>query len=302
MDKKIKIAITGASGWLGRNFVDEIIQMGTYTNHLTYKFFGSTKKIIKNLNEQEIEIYDFYSNAILEFNASHLIHLAFKTADFIDHLSAETYNSVNKEIIARLIEVMDNTDLESIIFTSSGVNENAKGHKNYQDYKDLKSLEKEIILKKCEEKNIKALELRIWAVTGNYLDKANHFAFSQFIKAALKNEDIVINSKNIVNRSYIDAGDLAKIGLTGMLNTEETFINCATRTHINLVDLANLIKVILKSNSKIIYHLKESPREDNYFPQNSNLNSFLEIHDLTILDLKEQIIKTANYLNRSNEF
>lgn len=302
MDNKPKIAVTGATGWLGKNFVDEILHLDHPAAALSFKFFGSTKGYMTNLNGKKIEVSDMYTSEIIEFNPSHLIHLAFKTADYIDSLPQEAYSRVNKKIIVRVEEIIRKTNIKSVLFTTSGVNEDTKTHEKYQAYKDLKELEKDTLLKVCEKKSIKTLQMRIWAVTGNYFEKYNYFAFSQFINMALRNEDIYIKSNNIVNRSYMDAGDIAKIGLTGLLKTEETFINCAINKHINLVNLAHLIKNTLKSKSEILYNLHGNSTEENYYPKNSNLNSFLINNNLSILSLKEQIIKTANYLSHTNEF
>ncbi len=300
--ENVRLALTGASGWLGRNFIDELENKMPPNSSMSIKLFGSKDSQITNINGDNFRVFDIYSDEILNYNPTHLIHLAFKTADFVKKLSQKEYELSNINLITRINKIIYNTDLKKILFTSSGVNERISVDESNKIYADLKNYEKEIILSACATRNIREIELRIWAVTGNYLDKIEYFAFSQFIYRALNNKDIVINSDNVKNRTYLDAGDIAKIGINSMLMQDERFINCAVDKHINLVDLANLITKILQSESKVFSNIDKTLETEDYFPKITNLNSFLVKSGLELLSLKDQITKTAAYIKRVNEF
>jgi nucleoside-diphosphate-sugar epimerase len=296
------LALTGASGWLGRNFIDELENILPPDSSMSIKLFGSKDSQITNISGDNFRIFDIYGDEIFNYNPTHLIHLAFKTADFIKKLSHKEYELSNINLITRINQIIYKTDLKKILFTSSGVNEKISVDKSNKIYADLKNYEKEIILNACAARHVREIELRIWAVTGNYFDKIEYFAFSQFIYKALKNESIIISSNNTKNRTYMDAGDIAKVGINSMFMHDERFINCAKDKHINLVDLANLVTNTLHSESQVFFNIDKTLDSEDYFPKNTNLNSFLVKSGLELLSLKDQIIKTAAYIKRVNEF
>ncbi len=296
-----RLVITGATGMLGKNFVEEIIHLRSTHKNLDIKFYGSRNSTSKLKNNFEIDIFKLDYRDIKKFDPTHVIHLAFKTSKFINSMSAREYEENNLDIIANLEKIIAGKSLKKILYTSSGVEISNKIDESDKLYANLKKSEDQIIKKTCKIFNVSPIKLRLWSVSGKYMNKNDSFVLSEFIKKALRNEDIKILNPNIIKRTYLDAGDIAKLGLNLLFNYNIPFVECSNGKHIDLVNLAYKIKTTLNSNSKIFYSQDINALEERYYPEITNLNDISEITNIRFLSLEEQILKTAKYLDNSNK-
>lgn len=294
----VRIAITGATGWIGRSFLDLLSAKEAFAGGVRLALFASRKTEFESISGRKWETQELEVGSIKDFDPDYLIHLAFKTSDYSSQMAEEQYVLENHQIINKVRSVIEESNIKKILFTSSGIQEISNFSKRNLIYRDLKNIESNMIIDICDKKNIDYVNLRIWSTTGNYLDKVSYFAFSEFILKALKSEDICIKSKNIINRTFIDSGDIAKIGVYALMHSDHNFLQCSNSDHIDLVQLAIKIVKVLDSKSKIYYDLAENPSTEDYFPQKTTLPDFLLESNLNILSLNEQIIKTASYLKK----
>lgn len=292
----VRIAITGATGWIGRNFVDLLSAEKGSGGGVKLALFASKKSEFISLSGKKWEAQKLEAGSIKGFGPDYLIHLAFKTSDYSSQMTEEKYVVENYQILNEMKIVIEESNIKKILFTSSGIQEIPNFSKKNLIYRDLKNIESSMIIDICNKKNVDFINLRIWSTTGNYLDKVSYFAFSEFILNALKSKDIYIKNKNIINRTYLDGEDIAKIGIYSLMYSNHNFIQCSDGSHIDLVQLANKIVNVLNSKSKIYYDIAENPSIEDYFPQETTLPDFLFESNLNIISLNDQIIKTANYL------
>lgn len=128
----MKVLITGASGFIGTNLLDDMKEKGYEVLNIDWK----QPKILerKNVwNKVDITDYSTFENAVLNFEPDYIVHLAARTD--LDGKSLDDYsaNILGVENMMKIVQKLPN--LKKIIITSSKfVTRNGYQIKNQQDY------------------------------------------------------------------------------------------------------------------------------------------------------------------------
>ena len=130
--KKTKILVTGGSGFIGTNLVEDLISEDYEVLNIDIK----EPKIKKRNNiwkKIDITKFDEFKRTVLEFNPDYIIHLAARTD--LDGKKVEDY-SANTVGVENLMNIVHNLkSLKKIIITSSKfVTKNGYVVKNQFDY------------------------------------------------------------------------------------------------------------------------------------------------------------------------
>ena len=111
-----KILLTGASGFIGTNLAEDLIEKGYDVCNIDFKEpkLKSRKDIWKNVDITE---YESFEKAVIEYNPDYIIHLAARTD--LDGKSVDDYsaNTVGVENLMKIIKKLP--ALKKIIITSS---------------------------------------------------------------------------------------------------------------------------------------------------------------------------------------
>ena len=301
---KNKFIVTGATGWVGRNFLHElqkIIPM-EFFNKKVFAFGSKSSQIYSTAYKKNIiiPIYPLSeSNNLLAKDKNFFtIHTAFLTREKISNYGLEKYIEINKNILRNLEYILEISNPKKSVLISSGAAESIEK----KDANDI-DIQKDPygVLKYEEEQNFKKLSncliMRIFGLTGKFIRDPNIFAFGNFLLSAKKKEPILINSNRDVIRSYGFAGEIAKVSIKWLLSDENStdLINSCTHT-INLLELANLITDIY-GLPDVIYDIDMSLKKDIYISPNTKFINFLENFNIKPSSIKNQIIETYKYLN-----
>lgn len=127
-----KILLTGASGFIGTNLLEDLLAKGYEVKNLDWKEpkIAARKNLWVNVN---ILHYDEFEKAVLEFQPEYIVHLAARTD--LDGKTLEDYdqNITGVENLMKIIHKLPN--LKKIIITSSKfVTRNGYKIKNQYDY------------------------------------------------------------------------------------------------------------------------------------------------------------------------
>ena len=243
--------ITGATGWVGKNFLHQLQKV--YPPNLFNKHvfaFGSRNQIIFSTaysKEDQIKIpikpiseLNGYSS---ETNNFKLVHCAFLTREKIDKIGTNNYINLNREITNKVKDfILSTKNINPVIISSGAVFKFLSNTENKNINRDPYGY-----LKFEEEKIIKDISnpliLRIYGLTGLFIRDPKIFAFGNFLTSAVAKEQISINSKREVIRSYGFASDIAKLSLNWLntLDYQSTkLINAATDT-LSIYELTKMI-------------------------------------------------------------
>lgn len=128
----MKILLTGASGFIGTNLLEDLLSKGYDVLNIDWKEpkISARKNLWKNV---DITKYEPFEQAVLEFNPDYIIHLAARTD--LDGRTLEDYdaNITGVENILKIVHKLPN--LKKIIITSSKfVTRNGYRIKNQHDF------------------------------------------------------------------------------------------------------------------------------------------------------------------------
>ena len=130
--KRVKVLITGASGFIGTNLLEDMLEKGYEVLNID---FNEPKIKERNGVWENIDIvnYEPFEKTVLEFNPDYIIHLAARTdldGKIVDDYKA---NTIGVENLMKIVEKLP--ELKKIIIASSKfVTENGYKIKDQFDY------------------------------------------------------------------------------------------------------------------------------------------------------------------------
>ncbi len=301
--KNKKIVITGATGWVGQNFLYELqrlIPQSTFNDIVIA--FGSKDKIISSTYYKipikiRIHALENIEDILMDIKEIFLIHTAFLTREKINHYGIDDYIKINENIINTVGQIISNNNNKSVVISSGAVKYLKQSQNNENNIKEdpygfLKLREEEVF-----KKTGNSLILRIYGLTGEFIRDPNIFAFGNFLLSAKNNKSIIIKSKVEVIRSYVYGADVAKAALKWLFSNaynSNLLLNAATHT-ISLLELANKITAIF-SLPRVQYYIDKNLEKDIYISESKAFLDFLEQLQIKPTSMDEQIINTYNFL------
>lgn len=128
----MKILLTGASGFIGTNLLEDLLTKGYKVLNIDFQEPKIKERKAEWVNV-DITDYDTFEKAVLDFNPDYLVHLAARTD--LDGKTLEEYdaNITGVENLMKIVQKL--TDLKKVIIASSKfVTENGYKIKDQFDY------------------------------------------------------------------------------------------------------------------------------------------------------------------------
>ena len=306
MLNEYKIAITGASGWVGKNLIVSLFEKINKNNFKKNVFLYASKSksitINSELNNLKIKkISDFYSDS-LKNNFNIVFHCAFIVREYIDKLGISNYIKNNDEITNIVLKGIKKTNNCKLILFSSGA------AAPYEKLVSNEVLEKDPygVLKRKDEilfnEHIETQVMRIYALTGRHIRTPHRFAISNFILQAKQNSRIIFKSKRRIVRGYINAKDLADLSILISINKSNfnkyQILNSVSE-EIDLLELAQLVSN--NFNQIPVFSAIEKDLSDEVYSASPNKMRLISKElNYKLKNIDEQIIDTILGLNNKN--
>lgn len=299
MDINQKILLTGASGWIGKSFLEVYESLfGPELTQTNINATSSVKKEIKLDSGTIIKSIPLIEEIGLNKKYSGIVHLAALTRDKVSNYDNSEYFYRNMEILSLTLKAIDR-GVDWLLCVSSGAvfKENKIEFDNdittnpYGFYKRLE----EIIFERLQETyNFGFVCPRLWGGTGSDMKSHQNYAFGSFVKDAVEKKEIVINSGHNVYRRYIDTRDLMNLCLKMIQNNENRTFNSGGPI-IEIGELAKKISIELQGVA-IVRNLKVEKSDDHYYPTDLEIDELFNKYNLTYSSIEEQIKKTIRSL------
>ncbi len=269
------IVVLGASGWIGKNFVCSLNEFKNVNLFLYSSKESKTIELkddliyktqpIQNINNLNIERVDS------------LIDLAFPTQDKIDELGNSNYSAQVNELLTLKKEFLNRFQPLNIFNISSGAVYWEDSRSNL--YSKKKTEEENLYINYFENNNTNLDIARVFGFLGKFYDFNKDYAFTSFIKQAKENNKIIIESPNLVYRSYILFENLFSYykHTTFQSTVNEINIFDACLDCFEIGDLANLVAKKFSSN---VIRLENPVGTDKYIGDNKYLSNFLKSNNL----------------------
>ena len=315
------IFLTGGTGFFGKWLLESFI----YVNEqlaLNAKITTLTRNPEAFL--KEYPFYNEHTNTV-QFVKGDILNYDFNLDEkfqFIIHAATAASESLNKSNPLLMMDtitigtrnILDfaiTQPLEGFLFISSGaiygkqpwsqthINENDCFKININNSNSAYAEGKRIAELYCstyfEKFNVPVKIARCFAFVGPYLPLDTHFAIGNFIKNAIKNEEIIIKGDGSTIRSYMYASDLMvwlwKILLKGEINQP---YNVGSDETVSIKQLAEKISNISKAKVavKILGSPVQQEQVDIYCPSITKSNT---INVNIKVQLTESILKTIKF-------
>ena len=270
-----KIVITGAAGFIGSNLVDRLIDKDYFIYGLDNLITGS----LKNLNHlQSNNKFEFLEHDVTKFisvkdNIDYVFHLASPASpiDYLNYpiqtLKANAIGGHNalglakknnaKFILASTSEVYGDP-LEHPQKESYYGNVNPIGPRSIYD--EAKRFIESMTISYHEYHKLDVSIIRIFNTYGPRMKIDDGRVLPTFIYQASKNLNLTVNGDGNQTRSFCYVDDLVDGFIKSMDSNYAYPINIGNDDEITINEIASIIKILLNSNSKIIYN--KLPEDD----------------------------------------
>jgi len=304
------ILITGATGFVGRNLIKELVKSDIYRNN-ALKIICATRSPQKLFEQWPDELSKLQ---FLNWDVRQPLTERLPNIDYIFHLAGENRTVGNEEkskLISEtsilgaknLLEAIKNSDVKKIIFASSGaVYKNTQGMTQAFDesneiinFESAKSdpyragkVHAESILKDFYKKsNTQILIARMFTFVGPYLPLDSNYAIGNFINDCILNKPITVKSNGRSIRSYQFSTDMVNWLITILLfgRNGESY-NIGSAEQITIKNLANRVAEVFenKYGVKILGDQTPDPVSSFYVPKIEKAKSELGLSNYFSLD------------------
>lgn len=296
-----QIVVTGATGWVGRSFLDMLRQVIPASHFNTQVLAIGSKPSTLHLRafskEQELRIPVFSLAQLPSLVADKpifLVHTAFLTKDRLSVYGYNDFVRINQSITSIICDALSRATSARVVEISSGAALSSLERK--EDSLEF-ATDPYGFLKLQEESFISALAdtqvFRIFALSGRFIRDPASFALGDFLQSAQQKKQIHLNSRHPVIRGYVNASDLACCALRWLFSGDSPSAPIsAVSDVIALKCLAELISKIYRLDTPVFSETAEG-KPDSYCSSPILFTSLCRSFGFQPMTITEQIFDTS---------
>jgi nucleoside-diphosphate-sugar epimerase len=205
------VAITGASGWIGRSMAHAVLAAMGPPPGARLRLFGSRSRPVE-IAGRTLPLETLGGAPPLGDGEWLVLHLAVTGADRVS--DPQALRAVNEAMLADALAMAATGTVRRLVCASSGaVYQAGQGSAQKQAYSDLKRDQEQIARAWAAKAGVPLLLPRIFNVGGPYMTHPENYALGSFIRQALATGRIEIGATRPVLRSYVHGLELARVTL-----------------------------------------------------------------------------------------
>jgi nucleoside-diphosphate-sugar epimerase len=295
-----KILLTGASGWIGKSFLE--VYENNFGPKVTQANICATSSVGKEIKLESgtvIKSLSLSDEILLNRKYSGIVHLAALTKDKVSQYDNSEYFYKNMELLSFTLQAVEK-GIDWLISVSSGAV--FKSNKiefendiNSNPYGFYKRLEEMILSNLQTRHNFTFVCPRLWGGTGKDMKSHQNYAFGSFIKDAIEKNEIVIKSGHRVYRKYIDTRELMNLCIKMIQNKESKIFNSGG-PKIEIGELAKKISIEIHG-AQVVRSSDIEESDDHYYPTDSEIDDLFHKYNLKFSSIEDQIKNTIRSLN-----
>jgi nucleoside-diphosphate-sugar epimerase len=254
------VAITGASGWIGRAMAHLALSAG---GEAPLRLFGSRAGRV-SVAGRDLPLEPLAGAPALADGEWIVLHLAVAGADRVAQPDAR--RALNDGLLADALRLTQGAQVRRFVCASSGaVRQLGQGSAEKQDYAALKLSQEGAARDWAQRTGTPLLIPRIFNVGGPYMNHAERYALGDFVRQAVDGGVIEIGSPRPVIRSYVHVLELARV-VFDLALADETEITVETQgaQTVEMADLASAVGRALRLDVDIRRPPMTSQVEDRY--------------------------------------
>jgi nucleoside-diphosphate-sugar epimerase len=219
-----RIVIVGAGGWIGRALLAGLHAALGEAAGQRIACFGSQARSIDIGEGRQMAQHPLADLAALPSEPTVLFHLAFLTKDKVGTLTDADYANANRALSHKVLDALEPIGADRLFLASSGAAAFADSTDAAADlrlYGSLKRDDEDMFARWARaEPDRRALIVRIFSLTGPFINKHDTYAFASFVLAALAGCPIKVRAPMRVVRSYVALREVLSLALAELLAPE----------------------------------------------------------------------------------
>jgi nucleoside-diphosphate-sugar epimerase len=292
-----KYAITGSTGWLGKELIFSLLDRGCIQSLDEILLYSSTERLVDFGKFGKKESFAFLGSDFSEISeVEYFVHLSFLTRNLVQKYGLNRYIQINQNLTNQAVNFIERTQPLFVSSVSSGAVYSQNSHELENDiqrnpYGFLKVREEELLREICTIHSSNLSIGRLWGATGRYMPVNVAYAISDLIVQALTKKSIQIHSPRQVFRRYCDSSEFLRV-----------LLECSTVNEFNLFDsggplieikeLATRIMRELDIGGNIEQNLDVSLGVDDYYARSDSFEVLANGFGVSISGISDQIKRT----------
>ena len=305
---KKKILVTGGAGFLGSHLCKKLLEFGNEVICVDNFFTGSKENIVELLGNPYFELLRHDITFPLYVEVDEIYNLACPASpihyqfDPVQTTKTSVIGAINMLGLAKRIKAKILQASTSEVYGAPEVHPQPESYKGAVStigpracYDEGKRCAETLFFDYKRQHGVDIRVIRIFNTYGTHMHPNDGRVVSNFIIQALKGEDITIYGDGKQTRSFCYVDDLID-GMIKMMDNEQNFagpVNLGNPQEFTMIELAQKVLDITKSNSKIVY--KELPQDDPMQRKPDITLAKKELKWEPTIDLEEGLEKTIEY-------
>ena len=289
-----RIAVTGATGWLGRVTLDLLrAALGEEAFAGRVAPYASRARTVDG-----IEVRALPTLGDAEPPPDVLLHYAFVTRELVAERGLEAYVAANLEISLAVLRALSRGGVRGLFYTSSGAVYGAGGaletDLRANPYGALKHLDELAFAQACKDAGTGCAIARVFNVSGPHMAKPRLFALGDLVLRAQAGEPLTISARHPVRRSFVAAADVAALGLSLALAGEDACFDTAGERVVEIGELAEIVRAEIAGDTLPIDrdYDPHGPAHE-YAGRAGEMAALARRHGVRLAPLEQQIRETA---------
>ena len=285
-----RVAITGASGWLGRSLLHHLSREWGERLPEQVLALGASRRLVRLLDGRQVLVQAWDDEYVASWHPTLVVHLACLTPDRMQPGGEAEFAATNASLSERGLALRALSSVRGFLLASSGAATlvGTEAPLAAHPYALQRRRDEELALR---AEAVPSVVARAWSVSGPYCTRPEAFAFSDFVHQALRGGPVRVRARGRVLRRYVDAGEFLALTLNGLAAGRSGLVD-STGPLVEVRDLAAEVARILGAT---VEAAPESPdvRADLYYSDSPAMAQWAAEQGVTLMDLEEQIRFTA---------
>ena len=262
-----RILVTGGAGFIGSHLCEKLLNKGNEVICVDNFFTGSKQNIVHLLSNLYFEVVRHDITFPLYIEVDEIYNLACPASpiyyqfDPVQTTKTSIMGSINMLGLAKRLKIKILQASTSEVYGDPKIHpqtENYRGNVNpiglRACYDEGKRCAETLFFDYKRQHNLKIKVIRIFNTYGPRMRPDDGRVISNFIVQALKGEDITVYGDGSQTRSFCYISDMVD-GIFRLAQTNYHLpINIGNPSEMSILDLAESIKKLTKSKSKIVFH------------------------------------------------
>jgi UDP-glucuronate decarboxylase len=305
----LRVAITGATGWLGRASLEMLEDVFGASVNARVCAFGSREQTLELRSGARIGVAPIEALEELEPEPTLLLHYAFVTKERVSGLTLEQYQALSRGILTSVTRSITKIGVRKMLFPSSGAVyglptrpdrstrndpfDNPYGSQKFQDEQSLSVA--------CQAAGTRLFIPRLFNTSGPLINKHDAYVLSSIITAALAGGPVELRARRRVLRAYVAVEDLLNVTIGWLLEADEP-AQSVVDTGGEVVEVghlaARILRVLGRSDIQIVRPALSDEPDDLYVGDGAAFEEVARRQGISLASLDQQITDTAAYLQR----